>query len=978
MTLFLITSSFCSQKFFLSEFSTDQTNSILHLNPIASVKSLTSYTPHPTIDIDLDSDFGPSVYDFNGSGTINDPYRIEDFNITEKASNLIDIQDTTVYFKISNCWLRGNNFIGIRLRNIKHAIIENNIINNCSDGIKLDFANSNITIKNNTCEYNTNYGVNLGGSDNNTIQNNTIRHNDNDGLLLLDSENNTIINNTITNNRYGVYLDGDGAYLNLNRVINNTITNHTDYGINVQHGNDTIITNNTISHNSKFGINLRYGENNTITRNTILYHTSMPGISVSYMSNCTFVDNTLSNNRYGIKLEGYCINHTISNNSISNSTFCGLYLESNANNTRVTWNEFYYNYLGSRQAEDHGENNTFCFNYWNEWTNDSDYDGFTNPYPLRGSTYNNDSCPRAYPYRKHGPIEIWQDSDFETLRIPGQGTSEEPYLIENYYFNESTIRGAIFIKDTTKYFIIRNNVITGGDIHNGLWLQNVADENISNNLIHRSYVGICIDSTNLTNIQANTICYNNNQGISSSYCNHNYIRDNIIFNNTGSGLKISEDNNSKIYGNNISNHSHSGIWLTNCQYTDVQHNEIFDNEINGFYIYDSSYNTLKFNNIHDNEKMGIHLWNKSYSNDIWYNNFTRNSEYGIYLYDQTSNNSISNNSISFNQVDGIYFYKSSYNNISFNEIVGNSQTGIHFTECSEYNNIFGNTIKNHNHNGISLANSNDNIFTNNTIHLSIQNGIIIISGSNNKIQWNNFLENNVGGKQASDSGTSNTVTKNYWNEWRIPDTNTDGFVDGYYGLWGTTDNKDLYPLITPVLPILYLHYLTTPVVLSPNGGETLSGAITIHWYAAIDSKDHPVTYEVYYSSDGGTTWNLISADLTSHNFNWDTTSVTNGANYFIKVEANCSTGLSKIDTSDSPFSVQNIISTTTTATTTTITTTTATASTTTQPSSVTTSTSATSTSTSGPQLESPYNWNYTLISLLIVTIFMTIKRRKDS
>jgi hypothetical protein len=59
-----------------------------------------SYTKHEPIVIHNNSDF--SDQGWPGSGTFDDPYVIEGFNITDNATG-ISIRNTTVYFEIRNC-----------------------------------------------------------------------------------------------------------------------------------------------------------------------------------------------------------------------------------------------------------------------------------------------------------------------------------------------------------------------------------------------------------------------------------------------------------------------------------------------------------------------------------------------------------------------------------------------------------------------------------------------------------------------------------------------------------------------------------------------------------------------------------------------------------------------------------------------------------------------------------------------------------
>jgi len=40
--------------------------------------------------------------------------------------------------------------------------------------------------------------------------------------------------------------------------------------------------------------------------------------------------------------------------------------------------------------------------------------------------------PSSTEYTEHSSIVIWKDDDFESYNLPGRGTENDPYLIQNY------------------------------------------------------------------------------------------------------------------------------------------------------------------------------------------------------------------------------------------------------------------------------------------------------------------------------------------------------------------------------------------------------------------------------------------------------------------------------------------------------------------------------------------------------------------
>jgi len=58
-------------------------------------------------------------------------------------------------------------------------------------------------------------------------------------------------------------------------------------------------------------------------------------------------------------------------------------------------------------------------------------------------------------------------------------------------------------------------------------------------------------------------------------------------------------------------------------------------------------------------------------------------------------------------------------------------------------------------------------------------------------------------------------------------------------------------LLNMVIPASSDTAIVNPVIISPNGGETLSGTVIISWNEANDTA--PVTYNISYSADSAAT-----------------------------------------------------------------------------------------------------------------------------
>jgi parallel beta-helix repeat protein len=261
----------------------------------------------------------------------------------------------------------------------------------------------------------------------------------------------------------------------------------------------------------------------------------------------------------------------------------------------------------------------------------------------------------------------------------------------------------------------------------------------------------------------------------------------------------------------------------------------------------------------------------------------------------SSNNTISNNFIQNNHfANAIYLADSSHSNLISSNIISNIDG--HSIQISNSNiNILYNNSFYFNGTGILLSNSDKSIIYGNTFNSD--NGLRIdSSSSDNKIKINNFIEDN----SASDDGSNNVFSYNYWDNHVGSDENDDGIIDNPYLIGGTASNQDFYPMTSNILDILI-----PPLITYPREGDVISENILIEWEPALDFLNHEVTYSIYFSNNSGQSWNILSLYQTSETFQWDTTSQENGLAYLIQVVANCSEGAIVEDISKGSFSIQN-------------------------------------------------------------------------
>ncbi|UCE12180.1 MAG: right-handed parallel beta-helix repeat-containing protein [Candidatus Heimdallarchaeota archaeon] len=477
------------------------------------------------------------------------------------------------------------------------------------------------------------------------------------------------------------------------------------------------------------------------------------------------------------------------------------------------------------------------------------------------------------------PIYVRNNADFVSEGFSGKGTQDEPYYLEGYHFIDST-KTLIHIQDTTAYFEIKEchlSAVNGS--RPGIYLWNVSHGTIAYNTIHHCSDGIKLDSSCENNSLVGNTLYNNSHYAIyvDNYSNKTIIEGNIIFNQTNDGIVLGDAHENTLIGNYIS-YTRYGIALSNlCDSNYLAENIVAHNGYYGIYIYNSDNNTLFNNTIHDNSNSGIYL-RISFNSMIFNNSIYGNGFAGIFSSD--SGNTISGNEITNHSGGGdfgIYLGPSCTNNKVSNNSLYDNWYGIYLENTAYANTIFDNNLDN----GYSLY--------------------LRSSAGFNLIYRNNLLSTVI-----DNNGTNLFHSEglgNYWGSaYTGSDTDTDGIGDTPHTFTG---NQDPFPLMYPA-EWYTIHNILNPTVVYPNGGETLSGVVTIQWEAATDSWGHAVTYSVYYSTDAGNTWVQLVSGYSSTSYTWNTTVLPDHSNYMAKVVATCSENLTAYDISDTTFTIQKL------------------------------------------------------------------------
>ena len=380
---------------------------------------------------------------------------------------------------------------------------------------------------------------------------------------------------------------------------------------------------------------------------------------------------------------------------------------------------------------------------------------------------------------EHEPIIIWNDDDFKNFDFLGDGSQDNPYLIQNYNITTES-KYSIYIKNTFKYFVIQNCYLKAKEY--SIYLENIADGTamISNNICDRSDNGIFISNSDDIVI-ANNTCTNNigptGSGIiisDSSYCDiiNNYCTDYEFY-----GIRLEETNTCYLFNNTCSDNSGilrgTGIYVFQSNYNQLVNNTCNSNKRYGIHISVSTYSSLINNTCVENEWIGIYLSSSPHStimnntclrNRNWY----RSDSHGVHLYNSPYSN-LTGNIIGSNIGNGIFLESSSdctitdnlmYNHTGYSNII-DSPSGIFgyaiYCYLSSNTIIFSNS--DFNNYGSCLVESSQRVNLSYNYWLSSDNYSIEIYDSSNCSLFYNIVDNNKYGIHLTDS-VSNLVTFN--------------------------------------------------------------------------------------------------------------------------------------------------------------------------------------------------------------------------
>lgn len=865
-------------------------------------------------------------YSFLGTGSEGDPYIIEGhYGQALLNTPVIEIRDIDAYIEIKNnqIWFGS---IGIKLTRVSHCKIDNNNIYDSSGrGIYIDQDCTDINITRNKIFNHPNYGIEAYNNNNNTIINGNTIFNTSYGIRFVDGYFNNISDNTLTHCKTtGIY----AADLHFSNVSRNTITDVYEYTGTPGYGD---------------GIYLQYSRNNTISYNTI---SQIAGYGVEFESSSRF-NNLDHNNISYTQEEAIFFNYLLAtNNTVSNNII--QHIEDYAIYESGKWNHYYDNviYNTSFTAVLLDSYCTFSGNKISHSNNNGI--GINGP----GNTVTHNTVMNC------SGVGIYIEDSSEN------GTFKSNYIANNSNFGLYMDRSP---NNTLEDNVIENN---GGDFYLDGFLKEDFIHEMSNNTLDGKELGyfknldgsipfgsfdrLIIANCSNFDVVGRTF-EEGSYGITIAYSS-NFSVSNNVFRDLDYGLELVGAKNGLILGNDVYDCTGVGFYITYSENLVFEGNEFHSNSFqhpgipSSIYMYQCLIATIHNNNIHDNQGLNIYLYHTSYI-DITANTLVNCDNTNIYSY-LSLNTTISNNyiygnlgygvqlrdsincSIFANNITnsgsyGVYLRNSNNNEVFLNEFHNNTVVGLQASDNGVDNSFEMNYWDDHDltdSGGDGYADS-PYIFTTNQDSLPLAAPYHISAPTvifpNGGTTLNDILT--IDWSPSTDSlGLSLTYSVFYssdagitWNvlasgldvasyEW-----NTKGFLNSTeylvkivaintYGV-SSEDTSDSIFTISNVA-----HVVSTPEIIYPTGGGTVSGFINIQWTPSVDTWNSSVqiTYAVYYSPNAGTSWVELVGSIESTSLIWNSETVDDGFNYLIKVLATSEHGLVR-EATTSLFTVDN-------------------------------------------------------------------------
>jgi parallel beta-helix repeat protein len=831
--------------------------------------------PHGTIMIDGNTDFAnqAAAEGWLGDGSLGSPYVIENYFINGAGFTGISISNTDSYFIIDNVRLFGSApSDGIFLNNVMNGVIRNTIAYNGYRGFFLN-ATSFVTLENVRSYFSVQTGIHMRYSSQNIIKDSVSSLNGRSGFsLIFDNFDNILDNNFATNNTEGGFVVGINANNNVlsrnyarnngiggyyifqdshhNTLNDNIAISNIDYGfaVNITSNYNTLSSNYASANggsafrveNSNFNFLDKNTANNggfalfqsnytTLKNNTSMF-SPLSGYYLYASEGNAYRENVAINaGNSGIYLNS-ANNNLILGNTFDNSATYGINLRGTSGLNRILFNNLYDNNLGGNQAYDINGTNIWANgsygNYWNDYTGiDADSNGVGDTaYDIDGGVGIVDPYPVMQPItlifqETHDRLVIDGNADFANQAAAegwlGDGTPSYPFVISDYFFNGAGESG-ISILNTDYYFVIQNVVVSGSTNAGGIYLYNVDNGHLINNVVSTSSIGFFLESSNSNTLEGNLANYNIHNGIRLTNSSYNTLKDNRANHNNRSGILFLWDSTYNMLEGNRANYNFwSGFALGfSSSYNTLDNNLAYFNGYSGYTIFETSdYNILTNNIAEYNTLSGFEINRSGSFNLLASNHAANNVESGFrvessnhnildlntaiangrggYSIRESSNNSLTTNEAFDNLYSGFFIFQSNNSLLGYNTASGNDRGGI-VLYYSNTTKVMSNIATNNNQNGIHLLSSHNNELSGNTNTANGESGFQFNSSNYNTVINNIASDNVLGGFRLDDGSSFNTLTSNEAltnnsfalinsnNNTLIDNNSTDSRLSGFY------------------------------------------------------------------------------------------------------------------------------------------------------------------------------------------------------
>jgi len=322
--------------------------------------------------------------------------------------------------------------------------------------------------------------------------------------------------------------------------------------------------------------------------------------------NCSILDNTITDNTYGISLAQSSKCYVAGNYITDNTNGAGVYGSDIFRNNRFERNQ--YDILDNGYGDnDMDTSNTIDGKPIYYWVNQRD---------------------RTVP-SDAGLVVLKNCSGITVENLSLKG-NENGLLL--YNTNDSTISGNT-LTDNLKGIILRqsfNNIITDNQVANnvnvGIEQYLAGNNSILNNRVTMNGKGITCSNTENTIISNNQITANQGLGIDAGpNCT---VTNNHVSENSGDGIFFKDINGSTVSGNTVTLNKGCGIGFGYGPNGMVKGNYIAENNV-GIWISNAFENTVIANTIIENDGWGIRLEGNQQNNLIYHNNFIDNNNNDI-------------------------------------------------------------------------------------------------------------------------------------------------------------------------------------------------------------------------------------------------------------------------------------------------------------------------------------------------------------